>query len=98
MNINHLRVKCYSIVQPPSLSVTSWQSSEEDFIPTLSLCSFLLTMTAVICWSMNSRMVTSSAGRLAARYTHQGVPPKGGTNQPRLGFVGYETRKRYFCV
>lgn len=34
---------------------------------TFSLCSFRLTMTAVICWSMNSRMVTSRAGMADAR-------------------------------
>lgn len=34
---------------------------------TFSLCSFRFTMTAVICWSMNSRMVTSKAGRADAR-------------------------------
>lgn len=56
--------------------------------PTFSLCSFLLTITAVICWSMNIRMVTSRAGSADARYTHQGFPPKGGTNQPLAGFVG----------
>ena len=31
-------------------------------ILTLSLCSFLLTMTEVICWSMKRRMVSSRAG------------------------------------
>lgn len=64
-----------------------------DGAPTLSLCSFLLTITAVICWSMNIRMVTTTAGSAAARYTHQGFPPKGGTNQPLSGLVGYGEKK-----
>ena len=34
---------------------------------TLSLCSFLFTITAVICWSMKIRMVTNKAGMAAAR-------------------------------
>lgn len=34
-------------------------------------------------------MVTTRAGSAAARYTHQGFPPKGGTNQPLSEFVGY---------
>lgn len=55
---------------------------------TLSLFSFRLTMTAVICWSMKIRMVTSRAGRMLARYTHHGFFPKGATNQPRSGRVG----------
>lgn len=63
---------------------------ETQSIPTLSLCSFLLTMTAVICWSMKMRIVTSSAGMAAARYTHHGFPPKGGINQPLSGLVGFE--------
>ena len=63
-------------------------------LPTLSLCSFRLTITAVICWSINIRMVTSRAGSEAARYTHQGFPPKGGTNQPLIGLVGWTKRRR----
>lgn len=65
--------------------------------PTLSLCSLRLTMTAVICWSMKSRMVTSRAGTDAARYTHQGFPPNGGTNQPRFGLVGWGHEKTAVC-
>lgn len=46
-------------------------------------------MTAVICWSIKMRMVTRSAGRKEPRYTHEGFAPKGGTNQPRFGLVGW---------
>jgi len=60
---------------------------------TLSLCSFLFTITAVICWSMKIRMVTNKAGMAAARYTHQGFPPNGATNQPRFGLVGLKKRE-----
>ena len=35
--------------------------------PFLSLCSFLLTMTEVICWSMKRRIVKRIAGTLAAK-------------------------------
>lgn len=70
-------------LQPPGVRVL-----------TFSLCSFLLTITAVICWSINMRMVTSSAGSAAARYTHQGFPPKGGMSQPLWGFVGWRRRRR----
>lgn len=76
---------------PPSSLLTLW----EEAVPlppstrlTLSLFSFLLTMTAVICWSMKIRIVTSRAGRMLARYTHHGFFPKGATNQPRSGRVG----------
>lgn len=43
---------------------------------------------------MNIRMVTTTAGSAAARYTHQGFPPKGGTNQPLSGLVGYGKKKK----
>lgn len=43
---------------------------------------------------MNIRMVTTTAGSAAARYTHQGFPPKGGTNQPLSGLVGYGEKKK----
>lgn len=39
-------------------------------------------------------MVTSRAGSEAARYTHQGFPPKGGTNQPLSGLVGWTKRRK----
>ena len=76
---------------PPSSLLTLWE--EAVLLPpstrlTLSLFSFRLTMTAVICWSMKIRMVTSRAGRMLARYTHHGFFPKGATNQPRSGRVG----------
>ena len=40
--------------------------------PFFSLCSFRLTMTAVICWSMKMRMEASSAGTTAAIEVHHG--------------------------
>lgn len=52
-----------------------------------------MTITAVICWSINMRMVTSSAGSAAARYTHQGLLPKGGIIQPLWGLVGWSGKK-----
>ncbi len=52
-------------------------------MPTLSLCSFLLTMTAVICWSMKMRMVPSRAGTTAAKGIHGGIRFIGLTTQPR---------------
>lgn len=39
------------------------------------------------------RMVTSKAGITAARDTHQGFFPNGGTNQPRCGLVGLKKRE-----
>lgn len=65
---------------------------QEEF--TFSLFSFLLTMTALICWSMKMRMVTSRAGTKLARYTHHGFFPNGITIQPRSGRVGYRTRSQ----
>ena len=41
-------------------------------------------------------MVTNKAGIAAARYTHQGFPPNGGTNQPRFGLVGLKEREKHF--
>lgn len=55
---------------------------------TLSLCSFLLMMTAVICWSMKIKIVQSKAGIIAAMIVHHGFGPKGVTNQPRSSLVG----------
>lgn len=46
-------------------------------------------MTAVICWSMKMRIDSSRAGRAAATLSHQGLAPKGDTNQPRPGSVGW---------
>ena len=40
--------------------------------PFFSLCSFRLTITAVICWSMKMRMEASSAGTTAAIEVHHG--------------------------
>ena len=41
---------------------------------TLSLWSFLLTMRAVICWSMNRRMVARMANGMAINGAHDGRP------------------------
>lgn len=58
-------------------------------ISTLSLCSFLLMMTAVICWSMKMRMVQRRAGITVMIQVHQGFGPTGLINQPRSSRVGY---------
>lgn len=42
---------------------------------------------------MKMRMVTNKAGITAARDTHQGFFPNGGTNQPRFGLVGLKKRE-----
>ena len=60
---------------------------------TFSLCSFLLIMTAVICWSIKIRIVQSKAGIIAAITVHHGFGPKGVTNQPRSSLVGCEKLK-----
>ena len=49
---------------------------------TLSLCSRLLTITAVICWSIKTRIVVSKAGIQAAIMVHQGFLPSGWMIQP----------------
>ena len=59
---------------------------------TFNLCSLLFTITAVICWSMNTRMVVNNAGIAAASIVHQGFFPSGGISQPRdSAFVGWKT-------
>ena len=58
-------------------------------ILTFRRCSFLLTMTTVICWSMNTRMVAKSAGPKANRAVHQGFASKGSMTQPRPLHVGW---------
>ena len=55
---------------------------------TLSLCSFLLMMTAVICWSMKMRMVQSRAGMTVTIVVHQGLGPTGLIHHPRSSLVG----------
>lgn len=40
---------------------------------TLSLFSFLLIITAEICWSMKIRITATTAGRDAAIIVHQGL-------------------------
>ena len=48
------------------------------------MCSFLLTMTEVICWSMKRRMVRSRAGMEARMYMYQGeLSSYRGINQVR---------------
>lgn len=56
---------------------------------TFSLCSFLLMMTAVICWSMKMRMVHSRAGISVTTAVHHGFGPSGLMNQPRSSLVGW---------
>lgn len=62
-------------------------------IGTLSLCSFLFMMTAVICWSMKMRMVQRRAGTTVMIQVHQGFGPSGLMNQPRSSRVGYMGHK-----
>jgi hypothetical protein len=59
-------------------------------IITLNLCSCLLTITAVICWSINTKMVVKSAGISAAGISHRGfLSLIGFINQFRSGLVGW---------
>lgn len=57
-------------------------------IRTLSLFSFLLMMTAVICWSMKIRMTPRSAGKMPRIADHHGLWLKGWIIQPLFGKVG----------
>lgn len=61
---------------------------EQGVFPTFSLCSFLLMMTAVICWSMKMRMVQSREGMKVMMVVHQGFGPTGFISQPRSSLVG----------
>ncbi|KAF3839018.1 hypothetical protein F7725_017735 [Dissostichus mawsoni] len=70
--------------QTPSITATMNRSS---------LFSFLLTMTAVICWSMKMRIVQSSAGTAAASSVHHGFVPRGEISQPRELDVGLEKKE-----
>lgn len=63
---------------------------------TLSLCSLRLMMTAVICWSINMRMVQSRAGRAAIGNVHQGLGPSGSISQPRFFDVGCSQKTNQF--
>lgn len=65
------------------------------WLNTFSLCSFLLIMTAVICWSIKIRIVQSRAGITAAITVHQGLGPKGVINQPRSSLVGYKNSQAW---
>lgn len=72
------------------LFVMSFYSSWAQEL-TCNLCSFLLTITAVICWSKKTKIVERAAGTLAAKYNHQGfLSLKGLTSHPRPGLVGYK--------
>ena len=71
----------FSFFSSPTQETVQLQQVVNKF--TLSLFSFLLTMTAVICWSRKTRMVESIPGIPAARYSHQGfLSLKGLTNHP----------------
>lgn len=50
--------------------------------------SFLLTMTAVICWSMKINIVPNNAGRHATMALHHGLCWKGQIIHPRPSNVG----------
>ena len=54
---------------------------------TCNLCSRLFTKTAVICWSMNTNMVVSNAGILAASIVHHGFLPSGAISQSLWGYL-----------
>ena len=63
-------------------------------IITLNLCSCLLTITAVICWSINTKMVVKSAGISAAGISHRGfLSLIGFINQFRSGLDGCKINK-----
>ena len=58
-------------------------------INTLSLCSFLFTITDVICWSINRSIVSNSEGNAAAMYIyHFRLGCVNGINHFRSGCVG----------
>ena len=63
-------------------------SLDKQTAVTLSLFSFRLTMTAVICWSMKMRIVARIAGSIVAGITQTGMS-NGFTIQPRVGNVGW---------
>lgn len=62
-------------------------ADNNNFI-TFSKCSFLLTITTVICWSINTRIVASRAGKKANRIDHHGLLPIGWTSQLLSLIVG----------
>jgi hypothetical protein len=60
---------------------------------TFSLSSFLLPITAVICWSMNINMVARMAGKIARKTELSWfLPEKSGTSQGLSGLVGFESK------
>ena len=63
---------------------------------TLSLCSFLLTITDVICWSINRSIVSNNEGNAAAMYIyHSRLGCVNGINHFRSGCVGYKENILY---
>ena len=60
------------------------RKEEKEQELTLSLCSRRLTMTAVICWSRNTRMVARRAGRMASMASHHGSIDPGFTRNVSL--------------
>ena len=65
-------------------------------INTLSLCSFLFTITDVICWSINRSMVSNNEGNAAAMYIyHSRLGCVNGINHFRSGCVGYKENILY---
>ena len=64
------------------------------YLHTINLFSFLLTITAVICWSIKIKMVAKSAGTMAANIVHSGFSPNGITSHSLLGLVGWNKIKK----
>ena len=65
-------------------------------INTLSLCSFLLTITDVICWSIKRSIVSNNEGNAAAMYIyHSRLGCVNGINHFRSGCVGYKENILY---
>lgn len=65
---------------------------------TFSLFSLRLTITAVICWSMNMRIVARSAGIGATTTDHTGLWLNGAINHDREGSVGLNSAGTYNII
>lgn len=69
------------------------------FIITLSLFSFRLTITDVICWSKKIKMEARIAGITDARMIHQGfLSLMGLMIHPRSGLVGWSFVRQFITV
>lgn len=69
-------------------SITGLVGSIKEWTHTTNLFSFLLIMTSVICWSINSNMVARRAGIMAAKTSHHGLCSTGSTIHGRFTSVG----------